>query len=150
MIPCKNCHQNHTVKNGYVRHKQRYKCHSCGYNFVEGDARHKRETELKKALSIILYSLGKSSFGFLGKLFGVSRTTTYYWVRQVAATIDEPTIAHDVQAIDFDEMWHFLQSKKENSGLSKPWIIAQGTPLPGYSVVVMLQPSNACMRKSSI
>jgi transposase len=94
-----------------------------------------------------LYSLGKSSFGFLGKLFGVSRTTTYYWVRQVAATIDEPTIAHDVQAIDFDEMWHFLQSKKENSGLSKPWIIAQGAPLPGYSVVVMLQPSNACMIK---
>jgi transposase len=147
MIPCKNCHQNHTVKNGSIRNKQRYKCRSCGYNFVEGDARHKHETEVKKALSIILYSLGKSSFGFLGKLFGVSRTTTYYWVRQVAATIDEPTIAHEVQAIDFDEMWHFLQSKKENSGLSKPWIIAQGKPLPGYSVVVMLQPSNACMIK---
>jgi transposase len=47
MIPCKNCHQNNTVKNGYVRNKQRYKCHSCGYNFVEGDARHKRETEMK-------------------------------------------------------------------------------------------------------
>jgi transposase len=79
MIPCKNCHQNNTVKNGYVRNKQRYKCHSCSYNFVEGDERHKRETELKKALSIILYSLGKSSLGFLGKRFGVSRTTTYYW-----------------------------------------------------------------------
>jgi transposase len=94
-----------------------------------------------------LYSLGKSSFGFLGKLFGVSRTTAYYWICQAAETITEPTIDHNIQTIDFDEMWHFLQSKKENSGLSKPWIIAQGEPLPGYSVVVMLQPSNACMIK---
>ena len=69
MVSCKNCHQNNTIKNGYVRSKQRYKCNNCGYNFVLGDARHKQATELKKALSIILYSLGKSSFGFLGKLF---------------------------------------------------------------------------------
>jgi transposase len=147
MIPCKNCHQTHTVKNGYVRNKQRYQCHGCGYNFVEGDARHKHETELKKAFSIILYSLGKSSFGFLGKLFGVSRTTTYDWIRQTATTIDEPTIRDDIHAIDFDEMGHFLQSQKARSGLSTPWIMAQGEPWPGYSVVVMRQPSNACMIK---
>jgi len=147
MVPCKNCHQQNTVKNGFVRHKQRYKCHSCGYNFVLGDERHKQETEIKKALSIILYSLGKASFGFLGKLFGVSRTTPYYWIRQAAATIDEPAIGHDIHAIDFDEMWHFIQSKKTSSGSSKPWIIAQGEPLPGYSVIVMLQRSDACMIK---
>jgi len=147
MVPCKNCRHTNTVKNGYVRQKQRYKCHACGFNFVEGDARHKYETEVKKALSIILYSLGKASFGFLGKLFGVSRTTTYYWVRQGAEKTDEPSISPDTKAIDFDEMWHFIQSKKENSGLSKPWIIAQGEPLPGYSVVVMLQPSNDYMTK---
>ena len=87
MIPCKNCQQDTTTKNGFVRNKQRYKCQACGYNFVLGDARHKRSTELKKALSIILYSLGKSSFGFLAKLFGVSRTTTYYWIRQAAAIL---------------------------------------------------------------
>jgi len=45
MIPGKNGHQTHTVKNGYVRHKQRYQCHRCGDNFVEGDARHQHETE---------------------------------------------------------------------------------------------------------
>ena len=147
MVSCKNCHQNNTIKNGYVRSKQRYKCNNCGYNFVLGDARHKQATELKKALSIILYSLGKSSFGFLGKLFGVSRTTTYYWVRQVAEATEEPTIGDEIRSIDFDEMWHFIQSKKESSGLSKPWIIVQGELLPGYSVVVMLQLSNDCMTK---
>ena len=93
MISCKNCHDTHTVKNGFVRDKQRYKCKMCGYNFVLGDERHSHATEVKKALCIILYSLGKASFGFLAKLFGVSRTTTYYWIRQAAAIIDEPTIA---------------------------------------------------------
>lgn len=147
MIPCKNCHKTNTIKNGYVRGKQRYQCHQCHYNFVVGDARHKASTECKKALSVILYALGKSSFGFLAKLFGVSRTTTYYWIRDIAATTSEPVIADNIQAIDFDEMWHFIQSKKRNSGSSKPWIIAQGELLPGDSVVVMLQPSNGCMIK---
>lgn len=147
MIPCKKCHHTHTTKNGYVRGKQRYRCQDCQYNFVLGDARRKSSTEIKKALSVILYALGKSSFGFLAKLFGVSRTTTYYWIRDTAATIKEPAIAANIQAIEFDEMWHFLQSKKRKSGSSKPWIIVQGEPLPGYSVVVMFQPSNDCMIK---
>jgi hypothetical protein len=102
---------------------------------------------LKKALSVILDSLGKASFGFLAKLFGVSRTTTYYWLRDIATTMGEPLIAGDIQEIDFDELWHFVQSKKRSSGSSKPWIIAQGELLPGYSVVVMLQRSNACRTK---
>jgi transposase-like protein len=150
MMTCKNCRHTHTVKNGFVRGKQRYKCHACGLNFVLGDDRHSHTTEIKKALAIILDSLGKSSFGFLGKLFGVSRTTTYYWIRQAASSIDEPTSAPNIQEIEVDEMWHFLQSKKEKSRLLKPWIVAQGEPLPGYSVVVMLQRSNVSMIKSNI
>ena len=150
MITCKNCQDTHTVKNGFVRDKQRYKCKVCGYNFVLGDERHSHATEIKKALCMILYSLGKASFGFLAKLLRVSRTTTYYWIRQAAASTDEPTIAPDIQEIEFDEMWHFIQSKKEKSGLSKPWIVAQGEPWPGYSVVVMLQHSNGSMINSNI
>src|SRR5262249_38635161 len=150
MIPCKNCQQTNTVKNGFIRGKQRYKCHACHYTFVVGDERHKPETALKKALSVILYSLGKASFGFLGKLFGVSRTTTYYWIRDMATTTAEPIMADDIREIDFDEMWHFVQSKKSSSGSSKPWIIAQGALLPGYSVVVMVQRSNACTIKLHI
>jgi transposase len=150
MVACKNCHDTHTVKNGFVRDKQRYKCKLCAYNFVLGDERHSHATEVKKALCMILYSLGKASFGFLAKLLGVSRTTTYYWIRQAAASTDEPTIAEDIQEIEFDEMWHFIQSKKEKFGSLKPWIVAQGEPLPGYSVVVMLQHFNGSTINSNI
>jgi transposase-like protein len=65
-------HHTHTVKNGLVRGKQRYQCRACGYNFVLGDERHSHATEVKKALCLIFYSLGKASCGFLAKLLGVS------------------------------------------------------------------------------
>ena len=116
MIPCKNCKTTNTVKNGFVRGKQRYKCHACGYNFVLGDTRYPHTTEIKKALSIILYSLGKASFGFIAKLFGISRTTAYYWIRDAAAQREEPAIDGNIQEIALDEMWHFIQSKKERFG----------------------------------
>ena len=150
MVACKNCHDTHTVKNGFVRDKQRYTCKLCGYNFVLGDERHSHATEVKKALCVILYSLGKASFGFLAKLLGVSRTTTYYWIRQAASSTDDPAITPDIREIEFDEMWHVIQSKKEKFGLSKPWIVAQGEPLPGYSVVVILQHFNGSTINSNI
>ena len=86
----------------------------------------------------------------MAKLLGVSRTTTYYGIRQAAAGTDAPAMTSDIQEIECDEMWHFLQAKKEKSGLSKPWIVAQGELLPGYWVVVMLQHSNGAMINSNI
>ena len=35
---CKNCHSDQVIKNGFVRSKQRYRCKSCGCNFVLSDS----------------------------------------------------------------------------------------------------------------
>lgn len=70
MVICKRCKSTRTVKNGIVREKLRYKCKECGYNFVEGDGRTNESLAAKKALAVILYSLGKASYGMLGKIFG--------------------------------------------------------------------------------
>ena len=40
-----------------------------------------------------------------------------------------------------------MQLIKEKSGLLKPWIVAQGEPVPGYSMVVMRQCSNGSYDK---
>ena len=77
MIQCKRCKSSKTVKNGTVRDKPRRKCNDCGYNFTQVDGRVKESVAVKKALAVILYSLGKASFGMLGKIFGVSRSLTY-------------------------------------------------------------------------
>ncbi|MDR3349881.1 MAG: hypothetical protein LBO03_09870, partial [Acidaminococcales bacterium] len=62
MVPCKNCKSESTVKNGIVREKQRYRCNKCGYNFVEGDDRTNEKIAAKKAMCVLLHSLGKASF----------------------------------------------------------------------------------------
>lgn len=149
MVCCKKCQSDDIVKNGFVRKKARFRCKVCGYNFVVGDARPKRDAAVKRALAVILYALGKASFGFLAKLFGVSRTTTYKWIKKEAALTEEPTLSADIKEMEFDEMWHFLGSKKTKNGSSKPWIVAQGELLPGLQGVVMLQPSSDFTTKSS-
>ena len=116
MEECKICKSTKTVKNGFVRQKQRYKCKSCGHNFVWGDERRKISTELKRITSVLLYSLGKASFRFLAKLFDVSPTTTYNWVRQTAESFGEPVVDKNIKEIEINEMWHFLQSKKTKNG----------------------------------
>ena len=151
-IQCKKCSHDKISKNGIIRNQQRYKCKSCNHNFVIGDRRTIKDPklEIKKSLSVILYSLGKSSFGFLGKLFNVNRSTTYRWIRNVAEDIEEPVISSSIKEIEFDEMWHFINSKKTKSGSLKPWIVAQGELLPGLQAVVMLKPSKSFTIRSNI
>ena len=150
MIKCKGCEGTRVVKNGIVREQQRYKCKECKLNFIEGDKRVKQETAVKRSFAVILYSLGKASYGFIAKLFGVTPPAVQKWLKQEAALLHNPNISSDISEIEFDEMWHFIGSKKRNSGSSKRWIVAQGEPLPGLQAVVMLQPSEGFMTKSSI
>lgn len=150
MIQCKRCQSFSFMKNGIVRGKARYKCKDCHYNFTQGDNRVKEDLIIKRALAVILYSLGKASFGFLGKLFGVSRSIPYRWIKAEAEQITEPKIYEDIKEMEFDEMWHFIGSKKTKNGSSKRWIVAQGELWPGLSAVVILQPSGDSMPRFNI
>ena len=145
---CKRRQSEQVVKNGEVRGQQRYRCKICGYNFVAGDRRMDPSLAAKKALAVILYSLSKASFGMLGRIFGVSRTLTYRWIKAEAETLPEPEIPGDIKEMEFDEMWHFIGSKKTRSGSSRRWIVARGEPWPGCSAVVMLQLSGGSTPKS--
>jgi len=107
------------VRNGKVRGKQRYKCKDCGLNFVDGDQRVKGSVVIKKALAVILYSLGKASFRMLGKTFGHSHSLMYRWISKEADDLPEPAITTDIKEMEFDEMWHFIGSKKTKSATSK-------------------------------
>jgi transposase-like protein len=150
MLSCKNCEEKQVVKNGIVRQQQRYRCKSCGYNFVIGDKRVKMETAVKRAFAVILYALGKSSYGFIAKLFGVTPPAVQKWLKQEAEILKEPEISAEIREMEFDEMWHFVGSKKTKNGLSKPWIVLHGELWPGLSAVVMLQPSSGSTTRSNI
>ena len=142
IIKCKNCNCEKTIKNGKVRNKQRYKCKNCGLNFVIGDERTNAKIASLKALVVLFYSLGKGSYTMLGKIFNKQPSQIYRWVRAAGVLCDEPQINGEICEIEFDEMWHFIQSKKENFGSLKPLTVAHGELSHGYSAVVMFQHSD--------
>ena len=147
MILCKSCKSEDVRKNGRVRGAQRYKCKACSLNFVNGDRRNKPQTAVKKALCVILYSLGKASFSMLGKILGHAPSIIYRWVVEAMEKTPEPSISQDIREIEFDEMGHFLQKKVKSSGSSKPWIVAAGELLPGLQGALILQRSSHSLRK---
>ena len=146
-VICKNCHSDNNTRNGKTRGKQRYKCKECGLNFVVGDERTSDSIIALKALVVLLYSLAKGSYGMLGKIFGRHRSLIYRWVKEAGLSLNEPVINGEIKEIEFDEMWHFINSKKTNFGLSKPLIVTQGKLSLGNSVIVILQHSEDCIIK---
>ena len=104
MSNCKNCHSSEVTKNGFVRSKQRYRCKTCGYNFVEGDERTNPQTTIKRAFAVILYSLAKASYGTIANLFNVSPSTVQKWLAKEAALLSEPEIPINTRELEFDEM----------------------------------------------
>jgi transposase len=140
---CPKCAHPQVVKNGHVQAVQRWKCRACGYEFTRTTPR--GEPAAKKALALLLYSMGRASYGLIARLLQVSRTTVYRWVRQSAEQLPDPTIPAEMRELEFDEMWHFVGSKKRSAGSGKPWTVLRGELSPGLLVVVMLQPSGGSM-----
>jgi len=135
---CKRCGSISFVKNGIVRGLQRYRCQNCGYNFTASPKRGR--SQATKALAVLLYSLGKSSFRWLGKLLGVSDVSVYRWVRQAAEELPEQQFREEIREMELDELWHFLQAKKTSVGFGKPMIVTHGVVSPGKWVAVIVLP----------
>jgi transposase len=148
-VNCKYCGSTECTKNGRVRDKQRYKCKSCGNNFVVGDKREKVRPE-GKALAVLLYSTGKSSYGFISKLFHVSRPGVLKWIRKVAQRLPEPPIDSSIKEVQFDEMWHFINKKNKSYGCGEPWIVVETKPSDGLLAIVLIKPLRNSMKNSSI
>ena len=109
---------------------------------METDGRIKETTIAKRALAVMLYTFSKASYNFLAKnIFHCSPTTVMNWIKKAGAEAKMPEITEDIEEIEFDEMWHFVGSKKTKNGSSKQWIVKQERLSPGLRVIVMLQPS---------
>ncbi|MCL2703336.1 MAG: IS1 family transposase [Defluviitaleaceae bacterium] len=112
MPTCKKCNSERTKKNGIVSNKQRFKCKYCGCNFRLGDNRTNDKVAAKKALCILLYVMAKGSYRMLGRILKIDHTLVYRWIRAFGESLPEPEVSGEIKEIEFDEMWHFLISKK--------------------------------------
>ena len=136
---CKKCLNDNSVKNGFIRGYQRYKCKDCGCVYTDTKARGKPES--MKALAIVLYTACNASLGMIGKLLEVSNVAVLKWVRKEARGLDKPAVSEHSKYIIIDEMWHFVDGKKTRFGSGKPMILYQGEWSPGNWVGVMLERS---------
>ena len=106
---------------------QRYRCKACGRNFTATPARGKPPA--MKALAVLLYSLGNVSQGMIAKLLGVSHVAVYRWVRAAGEEVPAPSAAPSSGIVQIDEMWHFVNGKKQ--GLALAGLRPCGTANPG-------------------
>ena len=147
MPKCKNCGSERCVRNGRVRGKQRHRCAECRFNYVEGDARTNDGIAAKRAMPVLLHSLGKASFNMLAHIFDMWPSQVHRWVAREGLSAPEPEVHGEVREIEFDEMWHFVESKKTGFGSSRRLTAAHGEPWPGCSAIVMLRPSGGSTKK---
>jgi len=71
----------------------------------------------------------------------------YRWVAREGLSAPEPEVNGEVREIEFDEMWHFVESKKTSFGSSRRLIAAHGEPWPGCPATVMLRCSGGPAKK---
>ena len=147
MKECKRCNSKEIRKSGFVRGSQRYKCKECGYNFVDKPGNGK--PKLYKILAVLLYSTGKASYRYIGKLLKVSATAVYDWIKEFGKLIPEERESLDLKEVEFDEMWHYVGSKKTKDGFGKLMIDLAKEQSPGLSVIVIPRHLGDFGKKSS-
>jgi transposase len=120
MATCKKCGSEQAVKNGIVGGRQRYRCRECGCNFREGDNRTNEKVAAKKVPCVLLYGMAKGSFRMIGRILGTDHTRVYRWIRKFGQSLPAPQVQGEIKEMEFDEMWHFVGSKKQTLGHQGP------------------------------
>jgi transposase len=137
-MKCKKCKGNKIVKAGFVRGYQRYKCKECLYYFTDTPIR--GHSLCEKLLSLQLYASGLS-LRRIGYLLQVSQVTIQKWIQKLVPELC-PKLQPEgrVLVMEMDEMWHYLQSKKTNSGYGKLCVVIPVDLLTGNLGVVIEKP----------
>lgn len=138
---CSRCNSEDSVKNGVIQGRQRYRCKRCGYNYTRQEPRGKSIAIKRLAIHLYLEGLG---FRAIGRIVGVSNVAVLKWVRDMASNI-EPLVQRakrrEASVIELDEMWHYLQKKRENIGFGLLMIeqgeIFWGTKAAGETLILV-------------
>jgi hypothetical protein len=85
-----------------------------------------------QALAVFLYGMGNSSYGFIAKLLNVSRTAVYHWICNFCEDVPPPVVPEGNYDIEFDEMWHFINSKKQTLDLESSGSCSKENRCLGY------------------
>src|SRR3954464_3630984 len=96
--------------------RRRARCKAWGRSFTAPPPRGKPPA--MKALAVLLYALGNVSQGMIAKLLGVSHVAVYKWVRAAGEDVPAPSTTPEDNIVQIDEMWHFVDGKKQGLALA--------------------------------
>jgi hypothetical protein len=102
-----------------------------------GDKRQKVSPE-GKALALLLYGCCKASYGFIGKLLKISPVAVMKLIKREAIRKQNQNSLSFVKEVTFDEMWSFVNKKKENLGSGGLWSAFQIEPTDGLSGLIII------------
>ena len=114
-VICKYCGSNKSVKNGFVKEVQRYKCKECKVNFVEGDKRQKyTSSDHLKVIKLYLENCGIRS---IERLTGVRNSQISKWIEGIAAHVRSEFLKaqnsissiRDIAIVEIDELCTYIK-----------------------------------------
>ena len=141
-MKCRKCGSEKNVKNGKRDGVQCFKCKDCGFQFTKETA-NGIEAE-KRAHAILLYVLGLSMRS-IARIYRVHPSSVLYWVRNFALKVYEKPAPQGSVAVELDEMWHFIQSKKQNVGFGRHIAAIPANWLIGSAETEAAQPWQRCL-----
>lgn len=112
---CPKCNEI-SVKNGFARGNQRWKCKGCNFQFTRLTP--KGKPLWMKLLAVMLYISGMS-MNSIATTLKVSAPTILEWIRNFARANYEKPEPTEAVVIELDEMWHFVGRKKTSYGYGK-------------------------------
>ena len=140
-MKCPRCQHPHFVKNGHINERQRYKCKDCDYQWIENHIYRGRPLA-EKALAVFLYCHGLS-MNAIAKMLQASPSTILEWIRNFAGEHAKPPQPQETDAVvlELDEMWHYVNEKKTNSGFGKLCVVIPENSSLGNVVIGIKPPS---------
>jgi insertion element IS1 protein InsB len=115
MHACPQCQSDWLVNNGSAAGKPKKLCKQCGYQFTRTTPRGKPLTTKINAVLLYLSGVSMHRIAFLVR---VSAQSVLNWLRAFAQErYDKPEPAGRSIVLELDEMWHYVQKKRQ-----KLWI----------------------------
>ena len=117
---CPDCGSNHIVKNGIIHNKKpKYKCLSCGRQFVENPTNKVISSQTKDLIDRLL--LEKISLAGIARSTGVSQKGLQDYVNNKYASIERTVKVKPKKKVrlnvECDELWSFVDCKE-----NKQWV----------------------------
>ena len=115
ILACPKCQDNHIVKSGVIKGRQRYFCKNCNYYFTVNKVGKKIDNYyVTKALQLYLEGL---SFREIERIIGVSHVTVSNWIKEFNIKKPNQTDYHSTYKIfNHLELVEYLKNKEQLSG----------------------------------